>query len=43
MNIINNFLKEEEFKIIIFPSKTIYRVCTSTDVDKRYIINLNYF
>jgi hypothetical protein len=38
------FIKAEENKLIIFPSKTIHRVCASTDdIDKRYIINLNYF
>jgi hypothetical protein len=37
------FIKAEKNKLIIFPSKTIHRVKTSTDVDKRYIINFNYF
>jgi hypothetical protein len=37
------FIKSEENKLIIFPSKTIHRVCTSTNVDARYIININYF
>ena len=37
------FIKAEENKLIIFPTKTIHRVCTSTDVDVRYIININYF
>ena len=37
------FIKSEENKILIFPSKTEHRVCTSTDNDKRYIINFNYF
>ena len=36
------FVKAEENKIIIFPSKTIHRAVTSTDVDIRYIINFNY-
>tara|TARA_R100001509_G_C4877167_1_gene218918 strand:+ start:659 stop:1138 length:480 start_codon:yes stop_codon:yes gene_type:complete len=43
---INNkikFIKAEENKIIIFPAKTQHRGCTSTDVDRRYIINFNYF
>jgi hypothetical protein len=33
----------EENKIVIFNSKTEHRACTSTNVDRRYIINLNYF
>jgi len=37
------FIKAEENKLLIFPGKTLHRVCTSTDVDKRYIININYF
>ena len=37
------FIKAEENKFIIFPSKTEHRVCTSNEVDKRYIINFNYF
>lgn len=37
------FVKAEENKILIFDSNTEHRGCTSTDVDKRYIINLNYF
>ena len=37
------FIKAEENKIIIFPGKTSHRACTSTDVDRRYIININYF
>ena len=37
------FIKAEENKILIFPCKTKHRVCTSTDVDRRYIINFNYF
>jgi len=43
---INNkikFIKAEENKIIIFPSNIEHRGCTSSDVDKRYIINFNYF
>lgn len=43
---INNeikFIKAEENKMLIFPSKTEHRVCTSTDSEKRYIINFNYF
>ena len=43
---INNkikFIKSEENKIIIFPSKIEHRGCTSTDTDRRCIINLNYF
>jgi hypothetical protein len=43
---INNkikFIKSDENKILIFPSKTEHRVCTSTDKDRRYIINFNYF
>jgi hypothetical protein len=37
------FIKAEENKIIIFSSKTFHRAITSTDADKRYIINFNYF
>lgn len=37
------FIKAEENKIIIFSSNTEHRACTSTDVDRRYIINFNYF
>ena len=37
------FIKAEENKILIFPSETKHRACTSTDIDKRYIINFNYF
>lgn len=43
---INNeiqFVKAEENKILIFPSKTYHRACTSTDVDRRFILNFNYF
>jgi hypothetical protein len=36
------FIKAEENKIVIFPSKTLHRAVTSTDADKRYIINFNY-
>ena len=37
------FIKAEENKIIVFPSKIEHRALTSTDVDRRYIININYF
>jgi hypothetical protein len=37
------FVKAEENKMLIFDSNTEHRVCTSTDIDKRYIINFNYF
>jgi len=37
------FIKAEENKIIIFSSKIFHRAITSTDADKRYIINFNYF
>lgn len=43
---INNeikFINAEENKIVIFPSNIEHRGCTSTDSDKRYIINFNYF
>jgi hypothetical protein len=43
---INNkikFIKAEENKMLIFPSKTYHRVCSSTDSDKRFIVNFNYF
>ncbi len=43
---INNkikFVKAEENKMIIFNSNIKHRVCTSTNSDKRYIINFNYF
>jgi hypothetical protein len=33
----------EENKIVIFSSKIEHRASTSTDVDRRYIINFNYF
>ncbi len=37
------FIKPEENKIVIFSSKIEHRACTSTDVDRRYVINFNYF
>lgn len=37
------FVQAEENKVIIFPAKTPHRGCTSTDADRRYIINFNYF
>jgi hypothetical protein len=37
------FVKAEENKILIFDSNIEHRARTSTDVDKRYIINFNYF
>jgi hypothetical protein len=37
------FIKAEENKLLIFPSKTIHRASTSSDTDIRYILNLNYF
>jgi hypothetical protein len=43
---INNkikFINAEANKIIIFPSSTEHRGCTSTDIDRRHIINFNYF
>jgi hypothetical protein len=43
---INNeikFVNAEENKIVIFPSSIEHRACTSTDSDRRYIINFNYF
>jgi hypothetical protein len=43
---INNeikFVNAEENKIVIFPAKIEHRGCTSTDSEKRYIINFNYF
>jgi hypothetical protein len=43
---INNeikFVNAEENKIVIFPAKTEHRGCTSTDSERRYIINFNYF
>jgi hypothetical protein len=43
---INNeikFINAEENKIVIFPSSIEHRACTSTDSNKRYIINFNYF
>jgi len=33
----------EENKLIIFSSKTEHRGCTSNDVERRYVINFNYF
>lgn len=43
---INNkieFINAEENKIVIFPAKIEHRGCTSTDSERRYIINFNYF
>jgi hypothetical protein len=43
---INNeikFVNAEENKIIISPCNIKHRACTSTDSDRRYIINFNYF
>jgi len=37
------FVKAEENRVVIFPSQTDHRACTSTDSSLRYIINLNYF
>jgi len=37
------FIKSEENKLLFFDSNTFHRVCTSTDAEKRYIINFNYF
>jgi len=37
------FVKAEENKILIFDGNVEHRACTSTDVDRRYIINFNYF
>ena len=37
------FIKAEENKLLLFNSNTLHRACTSTDVEKRYIINFNYF
>jgi hypothetical protein len=37
------FVNAEENKIVIFPAKTEHRACNSTDAEKRYIININYF
>jgi hypothetical protein len=37
------FIIAEENKIVIFPTKTEHRACSSTDFEKRYIINFNYF
>ncbi len=43
---INNkieFVKAEENKIVIFKCNTLHRPILSPDVEKRYIININYF
>ena len=43
---INNkieFVKAEKNKLLTFPSNTTHRARTSTDVDRRYIMNFNYF
>ncbi len=43
---INNkieFVKAEENKIVIFKCNTLHRSILSPDVEKRYIININYF
>ncbi len=37
------FIKAEENKLLLFNSNTSHRVCTSTDVERRYIVNFNYF
>jgi len=37
------FVKAEENKLLIFNGNIEHRVCTSTDSDRRYIINFNYF
>jgi len=37
------FIKAEENKLLIFNSNIYHRVCSSTDVDRRYIVNFNYF
>jgi hypothetical protein len=37
------FIKATENKMIIFSSDTKHRVCTSDDVDRRYILNFNYY
>ena len=37
------FIKATENKMIVFSSNTKHRVCTSTDVDRRYILNFNYY
>jgi hypothetical protein len=37
------FIKAEENKMLVFNSNIKHRVCTSTDIDKRYIINFNYY
>jgi hypothetical protein len=36
-------IKPEENKIVIFPSNVEHRAFSSTDMDRRYIINFNYF
>ena len=37
------FVQAKENRVLIFPSQTDHRPCTSTDVNLRYIINFNYF
>jgi len=37
------FVKAEENKVVIFPSQTDHRPCTSTDVDLRFVLNFNFF
>jgi hypothetical protein len=37
------FIEARENRIVIFPSQTDHRPCTSTDSDLRYVINFNYF
>ncbi len=37
------FVRAVENRMLIFPSQTDHRACSSTDVDLRFIINLNYF
>jgi len=37
------FIKAEENKLLVFSSDTLHRVCTSTNAERRYILNFNYF
>tara|TARA_R110000787_G_C13429912_1_gene445500 strand:- start:1807 stop:2286 length:480 start_codon:yes stop_codon:yes gene_type:complete len=37
------FVYSEENKIVIFPAKTQHRGVTSTDSERRYVVNFNYF
>ena len=37
------FIKSEENKIVMFPTKTLHRACVQSDTKQRFAINLNYY